>query len=137
MHTFHSGVFPQRTSNGSNFGPIADKPAIKPTLATPAIPSSLAEPLDRALSLLCNLTAREREIFSLLSNAPTFDDLAESLKITKRTVKFHVHNMRERLGGISYTQLCVVSYLHATSCCRSVGHAKDMPFGTTPLVKRS
>ncbi|WP_373428606.1 helix-turn-helix transcriptional regulator [Streptomyces sp. B1I3] len=112
-HVFHPEIISQRLSSGSNFEQISVRPAVKSTPTIGALPVSLTEPLDRALSLLYSLTAREKDVFSLLSNAPTFDNLAESLNITKRTVKFHVYNIRERLGGISYTQLCVVSYLHA------------------------
>ncbi|UYQ63343.1 LuxR family transcriptional regulator [Streptomyces peucetius] len=42
---------------------------------------------------------------------------ARELRITERTVKFHIARMRAKMGGISRTRLCAVAAVHALRDC--------------------
>ncbi|MEU8539556.1 helix-turn-helix transcriptional regulator [Streptomyces sp. NPDC048717] len=60
---------------------------------------------------LDSLTEREVEVLSAMPGGESNTDLAEYLGITERTVKFHVTNMREKLGGLSRAQLHLLALL--------------------------
>ena len=47
---------------------------------------------------LRSLTAREREVLSLLARGRANAEIAQKLFITERTAKFHVGNVLEKLG---------------------------------------
>ncbi|WP_158558490.1 MULTISPECIES: helix-turn-helix domain-containing protein [unclassified Streptomyces] len=53
----------------------------------------------------------ERQVFAALHNGPSNDDLAASLHITPRTAKFHIANLRTKLGGLSRLQVCLLAAL--------------------------
>lgn len=78
------------------------------------LPKSLREILGTALFRLSTLTDRERQILGLLVFAEEYGELARSLGIAERTVKFHVANLRTKLGGLSRLQLCQVALLDLT-----------------------
>ncbi|MFI6058736.1 LuxR C-terminal-related transcriptional regulator [Streptomyces sp. NPDC051286] len=59
------------------------------------------------------LTNREAEVFLLLAHAPSYEELAEQLGISRRTVRFHIEKIRHKLGPLQYHQLCAASYLHS------------------------
>ena len=44
------------------------------------------------------LTAREKEIFSLLIKNKTTKEIAEELKISEKTVRNHISNTMQKLG---------------------------------------
>ncbi|MFJ9429289.1 helix-turn-helix transcriptional regulator [Streptomyces sp. NPDC101490] len=67
--------------------------------------SARINPVTTALRHLDSLTEREIEVLSAMPGGESNTDLAEQLGITERTVKFHVTNMREKLGGLSRAQL--------------------------------
>ena len=44
------------------------------------------------------LTTREKEVFELLVNGLTTKEIAESLKISEKTVRNHISNVMQKLG---------------------------------------
>ena len=56
------------------------------------------------------LTAREREIWSLLAKGLSNADLATALVISETTVKTHVSRLLMKLGATSRTQAVVMAY---------------------------
>ncbi|MFF9849702.1 response regulator transcription factor [Streptomyces litmocidini] len=68
-------------------------------------------PVTTALRHLDALTDREVEVLWAMPGGESNTDLAEHLGITERTVKFHVTNMREKLGGLSRAQLHLLALL--------------------------
>lgn len=55
------------------------------------------------------LTARERQVMRLLSSGRTDGEAADELKISARTVRFHVDNAKRKLGVASRAQAIVLS----------------------------
>ena len=45
------------------------------------------------------LTKREREVFELLIENKTTSEIAEDLKISEKTVRNHISNAMQKLGG--------------------------------------
>ena len=82
-------------------------------------PSALLTPIDAALARLGALSDREREVFSLLAHAPSYEAVADRLGISRRTVRFHIERIRQKLGDLSYHHLCAASYLEAVRPPRS------------------
>ncbi|MFD4372618.1 helix-turn-helix transcriptional regulator [Streptomyces sp. NPDC058486] len=58
-----------------------------------------------------HLTPMEQRVFTALHTGPSNEELAARLRVTARTAKFHVTNLRAKLGGLSRLQLCVLSTL--------------------------
>ncbi|MEF9884686.1 response regulator transcription factor [Streptomyces sp. P9-A4] len=80
-------------------------------------------PVTTAVRHLDLLTDREIEVLSAMPGGESNTDLAEYLGITERTVKFHVTNMREKLGGLSRAQLHLLALLTETVWpCRLCRH---------------
>ncbi|MET8129172.1 helix-turn-helix transcriptional regulator [Streptomyces sp. NPDC005231] len=76
------------------------------------------------------LSDREAEVFSLLAHAPSYEEVAEQLGISRRTVRFHIEKIRHKLGAQQYHQLCAASYLHSltTAWETSTGsRSREMP----------
>jgi PAS domain S-box-containing protein len=59
----------------------------------------------RALATSANLTARERDVLALLVLGRSNEEIAASLDVTPRTVKFHQANVFEKLGAESRADL--------------------------------
>jgi DNA-binding CsgD family transcriptional regulator len=59
------------------------------------------------------LSRRENEVLSLLQKNPHYSnkDLAISLGISERTVKFHVHSILAKFGAKSRIELCQKSLM--------------------------
>ena len=55
------------------------------------------------------LTVRERQVMRLLSSGKTDGEAADELKISPRTVRFHVDNAKRKLGVASRAQAIVLS----------------------------
>ncbi|WP_443062617.1 LuxR C-terminal-related transcriptional regulator [Streptomyces sp. NBC_00390] len=72
-----------------------------------------------AIQRLPRLSAREHDVLVALRDAVDDATAAAELKVKERTVKFHVANMRAKLGDISRTQLCAVAALHQLLRCAS------------------
>jgi DNA-binding CsgD family transcriptional regulator len=72
-----------------------------------------AERLHRALGAIPGLTGQELSVFRCLATGPTNAQLAAHLHLTVRTAKFHVANIRAKLGGVSRLQACLLAVHHA------------------------
>ncbi|MFE0640875.1 helix-turn-helix transcriptional regulator [Streptomyces sp. NPDC058877] len=71
---------------------------------------------------LHHLTAMEQRVFTALRGGPSTEDLALQLRVTPRTAKFHVTNLRAKLGGLSRLQLCLLATMtgmHIPTVCPS------------------
>ena len=53
------------------------------------------------------LTAREKEVFELLVLNKTTKEIAESLKISEKTVRNHISNTMQKLGVKSRAQAVI------------------------------
>jgi DNA-binding CsgD family transcriptional regulator len=54
-----------------------------------------------------NLTARERELLSLLDGGMSLDDVVERLCVARKTVHFHLGNAYRKLGVDRLHLACV------------------------------
>uniref|UniRef100_A0AAU2JNU0 Helix-turn-helix transcriptional regulator n=1 Tax=Streptomyces sp. NBC_00049 TaxID=2903617 RepID=A0AAU2JNU0_9ACTN len=70
---------------------------------------------------MADLTDRELQIFNTMACGPSNEELSKSLGMTVRTVKFHLENIRGKLGGISRLQACLLAMHHRIAVC-PVGH---------------
>ncbi|MBT2397061.1 LuxR C-terminal-related transcriptional regulator [Streptomyces sp. ISL-100] len=68
----------------------------------------------------------EKQVFTALHSAPSNEEIAADLNISTRTVKFHIANIRAKLGGLTRLRLCLLSALHhrglpalCTSCAQT------------------
>ncbi|NEC69489.1 hypothetical protein G3I41_33675 [Streptomyces sp. SID9727] len=75
----------------------------------------------------------ERQVFAALHNGPSNEALAVSLHITPRTAKFHIANLRTKLGGLSRLQLCLLAALEklevpamCLTCTRTLTKAPEL-----------
>ncbi|MET9962957.1 helix-turn-helix transcriptional regulator [Streptomyces sp. NPDC006326] len=68
-----------------------------------------------------DLTDRELQMFTEMSCGPTNKQLSAGLGITIRTVKFHLENIRIKLGGLSRLQMCLLAVHHRIATCPA-GH---------------
>lgn len=65
----------------------------------------------RGADRISDLTDQEAAVFALLHTAPSNEEIAHGLCISERTVKFHISNMRKKLGEVSRLQLCLLAAL--------------------------
>ncbi|WP_448318762.1 response regulator transcription factor [Streptomyces sp. CO7] len=73
------------------------------------------------------LTEQELLVFQHLHSGPSNADLAQKLSVTPRTIKFHITNIREKLGGITRLQACLLSALiEMRGEARSSGPTREM-----------
>ncbi|MFD9307207.1 helix-turn-helix transcriptional regulator [Streptomyces sp. NPDC060048] len=77
--------------------------------------------LRRGFSRLPELTEKEQELFGLMACGPSNQEIAEQLQVTIRTVKFHMENVRIKLGDLSRLQICILSVHRRMGAC-PVGH---------------
>lgn len=56
-----------------------------------------------------NLTAREREMLTLIANGKTAQDIADATSLSKRTVRMHLDNSRSKLGATTLAQAVMVA----------------------------
>ena len=66
-------------------------------------------PWKEALERAGRLTARESEVFDALGNGLSNAQIANALAISERTVKFHISEIRAKLGLESRLQIGIVS----------------------------
>ena len=60
-------------------------------------------------SSVARLTAREYDVFALLARGKPHKQIAYALGISERTVKFHRHNVLQKLGAHSLADLAVAA----------------------------
>ncbi|MGW1776668.1 response regulator transcription factor [Streptomyces sp. NPDC002104] len=80
-----------------------------------------AEWIRQGFLRLPELTERELQMFHAMAYGPSNDELAADLGMSVRAVKFHLENMRGKLGGISRVQTCLLAARHHMGN-RSAGH---------------
>ncbi|WP_073862545.1 helix-turn-helix domain-containing protein [Streptomyces sp. CB01249] len=75
----------------------------------------------------------ERQVFAALHDGPSNEALAVSLHITPRTAKFHITNLRTKLGSLSRLQLCLLAALEkldipaiCPTCARNLAKAPEL-----------
>ncbi|NXY98838.1 helix-turn-helix transcriptional regulator [Streptomyces sp. BR123] len=78
-----------------------------PAWFPPCVPAQRKEGLRRA----AQLTGQESAVFLCLATGASNAELADELQLSVSTVKFHVHNIRTKLGGISRLQTCLLAAL--------------------------
>lgn len=99
----------------------------RPCLPCTWAPGTLdADRLHRALAGIPRLTDQELSVFRCLHTGPTNAQLAAHLHLTVRTAKFHVANIRAKLGGVSRLQACLLAVHHTAT------PAGPAPAGTAP-----
>ncbi|MFE9931504.1 response regulator transcription factor [Streptomyces sp. NPDC005533] len=78
----------------------------------PAGPRTTGEALPEAPhSAEAQLTEQESAVFLCLATGASNRELAVELQLSVSTVKFHVVNIRAKLGGISRLQACLLAAL--------------------------
>jgi DNA-binding CsgD family transcriptional regulator len=77
------------------------------------VPNTRPEPEPRdGSSLGHDLTRRERQVLVPLIEGLKNAAIAERLCVTVPTVKYHVRNIKKKLGASSRTQACMLALLH-------------------------
>ena len=74
------------------------------SLLQPLVASRLLQHVANVHPEIPALTAREVEVLRLLAQGKTNKEIAESLVITERTVKFHVSSILDKLGAGNRTE---------------------------------
>ena len=64
-----------------------------------------------ALVRVDQLTGREREVFTLLAEGGSNQEIADALYITERTVRAHLGEIMRKLGLRSRLRACIASYV--------------------------
>ncbi|MFJ4779867.1 response regulator transcription factor [Streptomyces sp. NPDC088762] len=73
------------------------------------------------------LTEQESAVFLCLATGASNAELAAELQLSVSTVKFHVVNIRAKLGGISRLQACLLAALARQDVTVSGGGAAAAP----------
>lgn len=72
----------------------------------PEIAGKLADAVYHDQNRLTELSAREKEVLSLLGEGLTYDRLAQRLSVSVSTIRVHIHNICSKLG-INRTELII------------------------------
>ncbi len=62
-----------------------------------------------SIEIMVPLSKREKEVLNWLKKGKSSWDIAAILKITERTVNFHVNNIMQKLNAVSRTQAVAVA----------------------------
>ncbi len=106
----------------SGDGPAADgSPTDGPAAIRPLAdrPASDRPTPDRTAD--AQLTEQESAVFLCLATGASNRELAAELQLSVSTVKFHVVNIRAKLGGISRLQACLLAALAREDTLRAAG----------------
>ncbi|MFD3682733.1 helix-turn-helix transcriptional regulator [Streptomyces sp. NPDC058613] len=82
------------------------------------------------------LTEQESAVFLCLATGASNAELAVELRLSVSTVKFHVVNIRAKLGGISRLQACLLAAL-AREDLRTALPDADLPDADLPVVAQN
>ncbi|MFE5767629.1 response regulator transcription factor [Streptomyces sp. NPDC056485] len=83
------------------------------------------------------LTEQESAVFRSLATGASNQELAVELQLSVSTVKFHVHNIRAKLGGISRLQACLLAALARESAgSQEPGRPGADPLRRVPAARR-
>jgi len=74
------------------------------SLLEPVVASKLMEQVNRTRNDPDDLTPRELEVLPLLATGQLNKEIADTLNITERTVKFHVSSILGKLGAGNRTE---------------------------------
>ncbi|WP_405529706.1 helix-turn-helix transcriptional regulator [Streptomyces avidinii] len=106
---------PEDPSSGN--ASSGDRPATDhPTTDRPAFDRPASERTADA-----QLTEQESAVFLCLATGASNRELAVELQLSVSTVKFHVVNIRAKLGGISRLQACLLAALAREDTLRTAG----------------
>lgn len=75
----------------------------------PAVPRSVAEPVERAPGEPADLTDRQRQILKLVAQGKSNKEIARALDILEGTVKAHLRFLMKHLNAKNRTQLAVMA----------------------------
>jgi len=89
---------------------VADGESLVLPERTRALVAASARPDREAKELVRTLTGREREILLQLGRGMSNDEIAESLEISRETVKTHVGSTLAKLGARDRTQAVIIAY---------------------------
>lgn len=70
-----------------------------------------------ALHNIKQLSPRELQVFQLLDQGISNQQLADALFISERTVRAHLGNISSKLGLDLRLQLCLASHAYKYGCC--------------------
>lgn len=83
---------------------------VSPRLTRPLIDACLSGPGLPDMPALDNLTAREREVLSLVGTGLSTQEIADRLVVAEVTAKTHVRRTMVKLGARTRTQLVAIAY---------------------------
>ncbi|MEU5893138.1 response regulator transcription factor [Streptomyces sp. NPDC047461] len=83
---------------------------VSPRLTRPLIDACLRGPGLPDMPALNNLTAREREVLSLVGTGLSTQEIADRLVVAEVTAKTHVRRTMVKLGARTRTQLVAIAY---------------------------
>ena len=104
----------------TQMGPGLFKKAMSSSPSTASAPSNSSSPqpsfklsfASTQLSVLEQLTEREKEVLSLIAQGANNKEIADELYISEKTVKNHVTNILSRLGVRDRTQAAILAHSH-------------------------
>lgn len=108
------GIRNYKGTEGSIFsmaGPVHDFP-LKRTILNllyPHVDLAFRSVLSQEKQASNNLSAREREVLTWIKNGKSSWDISVILKISERTVKFHVYNIMNKLNAVSRTHAVAIA----------------------------